>query len=238
MAESAFAILVRELCTIAHAVREHDIPVIIGGGMGLLLKDQIGFMPIEGARYYQFAKPLPEGSALPEIKLDLLAPLPEAGNIKFDERRIRPHGFKGLHALITPEAMTVEEYLTPVPLRCEDSEVEVFLPHPFSYIVLKLFAFRDRRNDPEKQFGRYHSFDIYTALAMMTEEEFQQGRELRGRYADTMQMREAHEIVEEFYSSQTAQGMLRMREHLRQVGISEEAVSLEDFIRDLHDLFE
>lgn len=169
--------------------------------------------------------------------MDLLAPLPEAGKVIADLRRIRPPGFRGLHAHVTPEALTVEEYLLPVSLKCDDAEVEVFVPHPFSYIVLKLFAFRDRRNDPEKQSGGYHSFDIYTALAMMTEEEFLQGRELRGRYAETAQMTEAQEIVEEFFSSETDQGMLRMREHLRQVGINEDAVSLGDFIRDLHDLF-
>jgi hypothetical protein len=283
MTEGAFDLLERELCVLARELSACGIPVIIGGGMGLLLRDKVvrkvaantlrsypalratsdldvflntetivdsertevlrrtlddlGYVPLDGAYYYQFVKPLPQGSALPEVKLDLLAAFPEKGEFKSDMRRIRPLGFKGLHAHIAPEAVTVEEYLLPVKLGHDGSEVEVLVPHPFSYIVLKLFAFRDRRDDPEKLYGRYHSFDIYTALAMMTEAEFEQGLELRGRYADTDQMREAGEIAREYFSSLTDLGMIRMREHLREVGTSEDEVRLEDFIRDLGDLF-
>jgi hypothetical protein len=34
---------------------------------------------------------------------------------------------------------------------------EVFLPHAFSFPMMKLFAFRDRLEDRNKEFGRYHA---------------------------------------------------------------------------------
>ena len=200
MAETALSVLLRELCLLAKATEPEDIPVIIGGGVGLLLRDQkireegaftirsyppvrpttdldvflatemisdpqktesfrnilddLGFTPVESALYYQFFKPMPPGSPLSTVKLDLLAPLPNAKNVSVGDRRIRPHGFKRLHAHATPEAITVEEILTPVSLRCNESEATVYVPHPFSYIVLKLFAFRDRREDPATLYGR------------------------------------------------------------------------------------
>jgi len=285
MAENAMSILRRELCLVAKEAAAANIPLIIGGGVGLALRDEmvraegaktirsfhsvrpttdldvfltaevisnpskteafrkildeLGFKPVESALYYQFFKPMPSGSPLQEVKLDLLAPLPaDNKNVSVGDRRIRPHGFKGLHAHVTREAMTVEEILTPISLRCNETDVTVFVPHPFSYIVLKLFAFRDRRDDPEKLYGSYHAFDIYNSLAMMTEEQFDQGVELRERFADHDQLREAQSITETLFKSPNDLGILRIREHLRQVGIREDAVDLQGFLRDLHDLLD
>jgi hypothetical protein len=112
----------------------------------------------------------------------------------------------------------------------------VSMPHPFSYIVLKLFAFRDRRNDPDKLYGSYHAFDIYNSLAMMNEEQFNEGRGLKERFAEHEHLKEAQSISKTFFGSSTDLGILRIREHMRQVGIPEDAVDLEGFLRDLHDL--
>jgi len=35
--------------------------------------------------------------------------------------------------------------------------------------MMKLLAFRDRLDDTDKAFGRYHALDLYTILATMTE---------------------------------------------------------------------
>jgi hypothetical protein len=282
MGSSTLTVLLAELCELAAECAVAEMPLIIGGGVGLLLRDQhlrdngastirpypslrattdldifltaevisdpskteilrstldrLGFHPVEGAEYYQFVKAMPAGSPLPVVKVDLLAPSLEAGNVSVDERRIRPHGYKGLHAHVTPEAITIQEYLTPVALRCRESAVAVFLPHPFSYVLLKLYAFRDRREDPAKDLGRYHAFDIYTSIAMMTEEHFLEAGILRKEFEAADPLLEAREIVGAFFDTPTALGALRIREHARQVGIRDEDVDLDGFLRDLRDL--
>jgi hypothetical protein len=283
MAEGAISLLLRELGGIAERAKPLGTPLIIGGGVGLLLRDQRirargsrtlrsypalratsdldlflgaeiiadphlmrglravldqeGFEPIGGTEYYQFVKQMPEGSALPAVKVDLLAAPPPEHDLMVDERRIRPRGFRGLHAHVTPEALTIEDGLVEVLVPSGTSAVGVLLPHPFSYVILKLFAFRDRRDDPDKQFGRYHAFDIYTSVAMMNEEEFSEGREMRRRYADSPELREAQGIAASFFSSPTDLGLLRMREHMREARISKEAVDLDGFLLDLRDIF-
>lgn len=282
MAEDAISLLRKELCDLARRAAEEDIPLIIGGGMGLALRNQmlrdsqattlrsfhpirpttdldvfltteaitdssktvmfrriiddLGYLPVEGALYYQFVKPLPPGLPLKEVKLDLLAPLTDSDHVKVGRRRIRPRGSKGLHAHVTREAMTIEEALTAVSLNCDGAEVDVFVPHPFSYVILKLFAFRDRRNDPDKLRGAYHAFDIYNSIAMMTAEEFEQGISLRDRFVEHQELLEAQRIGAEFFGSPTDLGILRIREHLRRVGIPEDNVDLDGFAGDLGDL--
>lgn len=41
----------------------------------------------------------------------------------------------------------------------ESWQAEVFLPHPYSFLMMKLFAFRDWLDDADKEFGRYHALD-------------------------------------------------------------------------------
>ena len=47
---------------------------------------------------------------------------------------------------------------------------------------MKLFAFRDRFEDPNKKFGRYHALDLYTILATTTEKEWEYTLQLRDQY--------------------------------------------------------
>ena len=98
-------------------------------------------------------------------------------------RRIRPKETKGIHAHVTPEAFTVGEGLLHLPLD-KKGNIKVGVPHPFSFLLLKLFAYRDRRNDEKKEFGRYHAFDLYRIVAMMTEEDFAESEDFRDRYID------------------------------------------------------
>lgn len=201
------------------------------------LLDEFGYKPVETAKYYQFQRPLDEGAVLQVLKIDLLAPAAEGNNVKINTRRIRPHRFNELHAHVTPEAVTVEEYLTPVSLHCEGGDGLVYLPHPFTYVVLKLFAFRDRFDDPDKEYGRYHAFDIYVALSMMTEVEYEQAGELAARFAGTPQLDEARSIVEEFFGDVGGMGIIRIREHVRAVSIPEDELDLPGLVTDLADLF-
>lgn len=91
----------------------------------------------------------------------------------------------------------------------------VYLPHPFSYLLLKLFALRDQVDDEEKGYGRHHAYDIYITIAMTTEEEWSQALQLREKYADTDQVTEARAIVNRLFAGTESLGVLRLREHAR-----------------------
>lgn len=76
--------------------------------------DQLGYREIETARCYQFVG----GSDGFDVKVDLHVETPSAGvvGMKIDERRIRPHGYKQLHARRLEEALGSELYPVPIPI--------------------------------------------------------------------------------------------------------------------------
>lgn len=140
-----------------------------------------------------------------------------------------------MHAHTTPEALTVEEHLLAVNIGEADKSVEVFLPHPFSYVMLKLFALRDQIDNEAKEFGRHHAFDIYSTWAMMTEDEFGQAEGLRRQYADVGVMPEAIEIAAALFADENAKGMIRLQEHARLENV--ELVQISEFTKDIRTLF-
>jgi hypothetical protein len=202
--------------------------------------DELGYSPVPGAEYYQFFREVVIAGVPRNLKFDFLAaPVTgeQAEKVKADVRRIRPRGptETPMHAHTTPEAVTIEEHLISVDIGEAGQPIEVFLPHPFSYTLLKLFALSDQVDNAEKEFGRHHAFDIYTTWAMMTEEEFTQAEDLRRDYADLGVMPEALEIAAELFADENAKGMIRMKEHARAERV--ELVELGEFIKDVRPLF-
>lgn len=200
--------------------------------------DALGYEPIEGARYYQFVLPVAYAGLPRGVKIDLLA-APVFGDkeadVRQDSRRVRPRAGEGLHAHTTPEALTVEDHAQPVNVG-GDEPVIVYLPHPFSYLLLKLFALRDLLDNEAKGRGAYHAFDIYRTVAMMTSGEWEEAVQMRGRYAATDPVLEAGRLVEELFSSLEAPGMMRLREHARRVGEQIPQENLRAMVDDLHEL--
>jgi hypothetical protein len=122
--------------------------------------------------------------------------------VKINKPRIRPKKAKNIHGYLTEEAVTLEENLLPIDISEEgESPLVIYLPHPFSYLVMKLFALRDRLEDEEQDFGAYHAFDIYRIVGMITENEWNQAVELHGRYRDAPKIREAEEISGDLFAS-------------------------------------
>jgi hypothetical protein len=78
--------------------------------------------------------------------------------------------------------------------------------------MMKLFAFRDRRADRDKEFGRYHALDIYSILATTSEMEWNRALTLREAHRTAHSVIEAAGIVARYFSSLSGEGMLRMRE--------------------------
>ena len=168
--------LKQQLYQLAHRLRSHDIPLIVGGGYGLLLKakyirelgertrvdqlpiarstgdvdlfltasviidanstdairsalDDLGYLPVPGAEYYQFYRDVEFGGTIRKTKFDFLsAPIsgPDQALVKMDKRRIRPRKGTGLHAHTTPEAATIESNLQRVVIDGEEEDVAVF----------------------------------------------------------------------------------------------------------------
>jgi len=199
------------------------------------LKD-LGYESVSGAQHYQFSREItgPMGVAH-ALKIDLLAPEVQDERVVMDARRIRPRGVHWLHADVVPEAETLDQM--PLELVLEAGG-RVLIPHPFTFLMLKLFAFRDQVGDEDRGLGRYHAYDVFRIVAMMTVDEWEQAQEIRRRFSGSPRLKTAREIVASQFGSLPSIGILRLREHAREVGepkLTDESV--EQFIDDLAALF-
>lgn len=201
--------------------------------------EKLKFEPV--APFFQFQLPnIFEGWEKP-VKIDLLAALPltEAARklVKINKPRIRPKNAKNIHGYLTEEALTIEENLLPINIAdADDQPLEIYLPHPFSYLVMKLFALRDRLEDEEKDFGAYHAFDIYRIIAMITEKEWNEAINLRENYRNAPKIIEVAEIAGELFPNVESIGVLRVRQHARSVAFTIPPENLAALIKDLQEL--
>jgi hypothetical protein len=200
--------------------------------------DKLGYQIIESAKYYQFVLPIQYGGLSRNVKIDLLA-APIKGErlalVSQDNRRIKPRGTTGLHAHTTPEALTVEEYVFPINLNNEEIPLVVYLPHPFSYLLMKLFALRDRLEDSRK--GPYHAFDIYRIIGLMTDTDWEIACSLRDQHLKTEPVvQEACELVKRLFSNLESPGMIQIRIYARNLGEEIPEKNLIDLLNDLQEL--
>ncbi len=204
---------------------------------------RLGCAPVEGARYLQFVRSVPTAWGVREVKFDLLTgpphPAVDLRLIKRDSRRWRPRGEKiPLHAHPAPEAVGLEDEPLEISLRGRRTNGEefvgsIFLPQPFTYTLMKLTAFWDRKDDPDKDLGRHHALDLYTILATTTEQEWDTACRVyrEHQYEDAVQA--AGTVVRIYFSGPEALGALRLREHPLASG----GLDLDGFLSALHDLF-
>jgi hypothetical protein len=203
--------------------------------------DQLGYEVVPSAKNYQFVKPGPDGPEAGSLKIDILTGPQrhfQGTTVKTDSRRARPNPSIGIHAHPMDEALTLEEGLLSSSLDGQLSsgkpwQTEVFLPHPYTFLMMKLFAFRDRLEDANKEFGRYHALDLYTILATTTEEEWRFALGLCDRYRDQPSVKEAGGIVSKYFSTLSNMGMIRMRESR----YFRPDLQVAEFISDLKELF-
>jgi hypothetical protein len=194
--------------------------------------DSLGYKPVETAKYLHFAR----SGELGEVRIELLTgPIEREllARVKVNGSRVRPRRAIELHAYLTNEAVDLE--LEPVEIPVEDATVLV--PNVFAFLLMKLHAFRDRKdeaNDEEdRQLGRHHALDVYRLVAMLTEreEEFVRTRyELRREVAPVQAVTR---IVAEDFADDTSVGALRILEH----ALGGKHLDIPKFIRQLHELF-
>jgi hypothetical protein len=137
--------------------------------------------------------------------------------IKAKDRRAYPKPKINLHAHTLDEALTLEEHLQAAIIdgrrsNGEAGRAEVFLPHSFTFIMMKAFALRDRIDDSEKDYGRHHALDLYTTVAMMTEEDWDISLELRRTHSTDNKVIEAGELVKQLFGDEFRRGVLRLKE--------------------------
>lgn len=276
--------LKEELRALARDLRESGVPLVVGGGYGLLLRaellresgaqtlmpdfpgarstedidiflkaevisdpqktrpirealDRRGYEPI--VPHFQFQREIDYRGSPRMLRVDFLsAPVSEdlSPKVKTDSVRMRPQGFKGLHAHVTSEATTVEDSLLGIDIGESEEGLTIYLPHPFSYLILKLHALRDRVQDEGADYGRYHAFDIYGSIAMLTEVEWSESSRLARKYEESTEVIEARRIVDEMFADREAIGALRLREHVRSVGYELSRERLDFFIGSLQEL--
>ena len=181
---------------------------------------RLGYLPIKGAEKYQFGKPGPTGGSEGSLRIDLLTGPQSSFDgtaALVDDRRVRPRPSIGVHAHPVNEALTLEEGLLCIAVDGSTSaavhhSANVYLPHPITFAMMKLFAFRDRFNDRDKDFGQYHALDLYSALALADEREWEKAIALGERHRSAPEVKEAGTIVAQHFLSPTSTGMLRLRE--------------------------
>lgn len=183
--------------------------------------EALGYTPIESAEYFQWRR---EDSLGHEVKLDLLCgPIGDhASQLNTGKLpRVRPKAPRGslrLHARLTDEAIELDERALPFAISTTDAQGQpatctIARPHPFTYLMMKLFAFDDRKSDDRKDVGRHHAMDLYRVVGMLTEIEYRECLELGRNYQNDTRVVRARQIVTDRFSQPTSLGMLRLREH-------------------------
>lgn len=98
---------------------------------------------------------------------------------------------------------------------------------------MKLFAFRDRVDDADKEFGRYHALDLYTILSTTPEEEWRYALKLRDQHENQPYVLEARRLVSEHFSALGRLGMVRLMEST----YYRSELQLDEFMSALQELF-
>ena len=196
----------------------------------------LGYAVVPGSENYQFAKAGPGG-----LKIDLLTgpgkSFEGTGTI-VDARRARPRPSVGVHAHVVNEAPTLEEGLITRTLTGNRGNGmaatgDVSIPNAFTYLMMKLFAFRDQRENAGKDRGRHHALDLYTILATTTDAEWKFATELRDRHKENSEVIEASQIVSDLFSSSSSEGIIRLKES----PYYRDEFPLKEFIQTLKELF-
>ena len=201
--------------------------------------DRLGYEP--EVNYFQFVKTTSSGP----VKIDLLTcDIPEelSEHVKIKSMRVRPTGDVQLHAYLTREAIELWRSPSEFVLRGARSdgsadELRVFVPNAFTYLLMKLRAFRDRVDDERKNLASHHALDLYRIVAMMTRDEYELVQELARRHADTTAVREAGVVIVERFGDDRSVGMIRVLTGAADAGLSRADIRGDEFREVLGELF-
>lgn len=203
---------------------------------------RLGYTVVEEAKFLQWKREVLLGNSLQsqEVKIDVLVgPLGEhRKKLHVKMPRVRPKGNIEFHAHAVEEAIQIEDEPIVVTIGGKRPTGEprvgtVHIPQAFPYLMMKLHAFEDRKEDEDKDLGRHHALDLYTIVGMMTEREYERAKELSTMHAANECVRRACATVRKHFRSRTAVGVLRLREHQ----LFRHEFLLEEFMSVLGEIF-
>jgi hypothetical protein len=201
---------------------------------------RLGYRAVEHAKFLQWEREVTRGQPGQVVKIDVLVgPLGDhRTNFRITRPRVRPKGDVEFHAHETEEAIHIEDDPITIAVsgqRSDGSSCEgaVEIPQAFPYLMMKLHAFDDRKDQPNKDFGRHHAMDLYTIIGMMTEEEYERAKGWSAASRDNSHVQRAGEIVRNQFASTVSPGTLKLREHQ----LYRENFRLDDFLAVLGEIF-
>lgn len=205
--------------------------------------EKLKYKPSDDAKYFQFLKKVVIGGSEQNLKIDFLAAPPREADlkkVKIKPPRIRSRDVEGLHAFLTDEAAGIDFDSCSITLVKDGVSHIVSIPSAFNYLVLKLYAFNDRkdREDPKSDRGRHHAFDIFTTVCSMGEQDWDTAKRHYDRDKDATYLKKAIGICNADFSSPTSAGVLRLREndgYRKWAGAYEPYLGT--FLEDLRELF-
>lgn len=201
--------------------------------------DRLGYRP--EVKYFQFVKQTPKGP----VKIDLLTcdvAEEHADKVRIKPPRVRPIEKVELHAYLTAEALALglapfELALSGYRSNGDPATLTVHVPNPFTFLLMKLHAFRDRLGDARKILASHHVLDVYRIVSMMTRAEFDLVRLLRSQRPDADPVLEARKIVADAFGHPDASGALRLRAALSDAGVPGSDAVAQELLSALHALF-
>ncbi|MEX0714424.1 MAG: hypothetical protein WD278_18960 [Pirellulales bacterium] len=201
---------------------------------------RLGYRVVEDAKFLQWKRHAVVGGVPQEVKIDILVgPLGEYRNkLHIKMPRVRPKGNIEFHAHAVEEAIHVEEEPIAVTVAGRRSTGEphagtVHIPQAFPYLMMKLYAFDDRKDDVDKDLGRHHALDLYTIVGMITEREYERAKELGAGHPANTPISRACAIVRDHFARATAVGVLRLREHM----LFRQDFLVDEFLSILREIF-
>lgn len=203
--------------------------------------EQLHYEPVKGAEYFQWIRNEADDR---QVKIDLLCgPMGDFSTQLHTNSlpRVRPKAPRNtlrFHARQTDEAIELDARAVALDIegRRPDGTTTTWtiqVPHPFTYLMMKLFAFDDRKDDEEKNVGRHHAMDLYRIVAMTTESEYEDTVSLGTAYQGDPRIQRARRIVYDHFDRPTDLGMLRLREHT----LFHNELAIEDFGKVLKEVF-
>lgn len=194
----------------------------------------LGYMP--KTKYFQFEK---EIESQRTIMVDILSPPIEKDDFDNKNIRIKIPGIDKFHARRNNEAKGVDIGLIPIkdlPVLREDSKL--YIISSFNYIILKLHAFRDRIDDEEVDFGRYHAFDIFATVIDMDEDDWNNAKKHFDEEKDQFYIKSAIEIVRKYFNQPASMGITRLKENeLYKRGKEQYNSFIDNFLSDIKEMF-
>jgi hypothetical protein len=201
---------------------------------------RLGYTAVEEAKFLQWKREVVVGGVAQKVKIDILVgPLGDhRKKLHVKLRRVRPKKSIEFHACPVEEAIHIEDEPIAVTVAGKGSTGEprvgtVYIPQAFPYLMMKLHAFDDRKDDRNKDLGRHHALDLYTIVGMMIEREYERAKELGAVHTADRHVGRARAVVRDHFASRTALGVLRLREHT----LFREGFLLDDFMSVLGEIF-